>query len=61
MLVFIISAWLLNKGVNLTWRYLFFGLFPLDLVFINAKGLVLRPSIFSALCDNQQGRATGLV
>lgn len=64
VLVIIMPAWLLSKitcWYEPRWRYLFFGPFPLDLVFVNAKDLVFRPSTFSALCDNLQGGVTGLV
>lgn len=64
VLFIIISVWLLHKehvGMNLSGDTFSLGLVPLDLVFINAKGLLLRPSVFSALRDNKKERATSLV
>lgn len=63
ILVIIISVWLLNTvlvGKNLTRDTLFLGLFVVNLVFISAKGLVLRWSIFSVLRD-EQGKTADLV
>lgn len=62
ILVIILSIWLLNKvhvGVKLTVGTSFLGQFPLDLVFINSKDLVLKLSIFMPYVTTSRERLQG--